>query len=325
MESAGPGRDISEGGDIMTVMYAEPMTRAWRRMKQALFAPFDAHKWFVIGFNAFLAGLADWNRGSGGSRGGGRFDAGDVFGFPHRAWTWLMAHPGWFAGILFLAFLVFVVATVILWLSSRGVFMFLDNVVRDAAEIAAPWKRFRREGDSLFLWRFAFGFIGFAFFLVFALGVFSSGARIYEQTRFNPLPVLWIAASAAGFLLLVTMLSYISLLAKDFVAPIMYKDGLSATKAWGVFLRLFGRHPAAFIVYGLLVFVLIIIFVIVVVIAGLVTCCIGWLLLVIPYIGTVITLPVWYALRAFSLEFLAQFGPEYSLFGVGPNHHVDNK
>jgi hypothetical protein len=304
----------------MTVMYAEPMARAWGRMKQALFTPFDAHKWFVVGFNAFLAGLADWNRGSGGSRSGGRFDAGEIFSFPHRAWTWLMAHPGWFAAILF-----FVLGTVILWLSSRGVFMFLDNVVRDTAEIAAPWKRFRREGDSLFLWRFVFGLIGFGVIVVFALGVFTTGARIYEQTRFSPLPLLWIAASGAGFLLIIIVLSYISLLTKDFVAPIMYKGGLAATRAWGVFLRLFGRYPLAFIVYGLLVFVLIMAFIIVVVIAGLVTCCIGWLLLVIPYIGTVITLPVWYALRAFSLEFLAQFGPEYSLFGVGPNHPVDNK
>jgi hypothetical protein len=28
----------------------------------------------------------------------------------------------------------------------------------------------------------------------------------------------------------------------------------------------------------------------------------------------VVTLPVWYTFRAFSLEFLAQLGPEYRLF-----------
>ncbi|HSA94906.1 MAG TPA: hypothetical protein VLJ16_02560, partial [Acidobacteriota bacterium] len=49
-------------------------------------------------------------------------------------------------------------------------------------------------------------------------------------------------------------------------------------------------------------------------VAGLVTCCVGWFLLIIPYIGTVITLPFWYLLRAFSLEFLAQFGPDYDVF-----------
>jgi hypothetical protein len=64
---------------------------------------------------------------------------------------------------------------------------------------------------------------------------------------------------------------------------------------------------------------LIMLFMIVVVFAGLITCCIGWLLLVIPYIGTVVTLPVWYTFRAFSLEFLGQFGPEYELFPA-PEH-----
>jgi hypothetical protein len=47
---------------------------------------------------------------------------------------------------------------------------------------------------------------------------------------------------------------------------------------------------------------------------GLFTCLLGFALLLIPYIGTVITLPIWYTLRAFSLEFLAQFGLEYDLF-----------
>jgi hypothetical protein len=55
-------------------------------------------------------------------------------------------------------------------------------------------------------------------------------------------------------------------------------------------------------------------FVIGVIFAGFMTCCIGFLLLVIPYIGTVITLPVWYTLRAFSLEYFAQFGSEYDVF-----------
>ena len=37
-------------------------------------------------------------------------------------------------------------------------------------------------------------------------------------------------------------------------------------------------------------------------------------ILIIPYISTVVTLPIWYWFRAFSVEFLAQFGDEYDLF-----------
>lgn len=66
--------------------------------------------------------------------------------------------------------------------------------------------------------------------------------------------------------------------------------------------------------FGLFTFVLIVGFVIGVIIAGIMTCCIGIILLIIPYIGTVVTLPAWYTLRAFSLEYLAQFGDEYTVF-----------
>jgi len=66
--------------------------------------------------------------------------------------------------------------------------------------------------------------------------------------------------------------------------------------------------------YGILIFLLMIGFFVAVVIAGLATCCIGFFFLAVPYISTVVTLPIWYTYRAFSLEFLAQFGPEYDVF-----------
>ena len=43
------------------------------------------------------------------------------------------------------------------------------------------------------------------------------------------------------------------------------------------------------------------------------TCCIGLLLLIIPYIGAVVLLPVSYTFRALSIEFLAQFGDEFDV------------
>ncbi len=44
------------------------------------------------------------------------------------------------------------------------------------------------------------------------------------------------------------------------------------------------------------------------------TCCVGLLVLIIPYVGTVVSLPIWYTLRGFTLEYLAQFGPEFDLY-----------
>jgi hypothetical protein len=302
----------------MTVSYSEPLTRAWDRMRLALFRPFDLHKWFVVGFTAFLAGLADGHQGSGGSRGHWETNFKDVLDFPHKAWIWLADHPGWFVAIVFVAILVFVLGIVLLWLSSRGQFMFLDNVVHNKAEIAKPWNEYRKEGDSLFLWRLVFHLIGLAAFVLFAVLFFISATRIYEENRIQPIPVLWIAGMAAAFLALIVVLGYIAMFLKDFVVPIMAKNRVSATRGWALFMPLFREHAGSFLLYGLIVFALVVAFIVFVVIAGLVTCCIGWFLLVIPYIGTVVTLPFWYGLRAFSLEFLAQFGPAYQMFPPPP-------
>jgi hypothetical protein len=94
----------------------------------------------------------------------------------------------------------------------------------------------------------------------------------------------------------------------------MYKNNIKTTQAWSRFLPIFTRHPFHFILYGLLMFVMTIMFVIFIIFAGFATCCIGFVLLIIPVVGTVVTLPVWYTFRAFSLDFLAQFGPEFDVF-----------
>jgi cell division protein FtsL len=298
----------------MNIRYFEPLNRAWNRMKIALFRPFDINKWFVVGFNAFLAGLAEGHHGSGSSRWHGRFSFREFFNLPNKIWDWLMTHPGWFIAIIFIALFVIAIGIILLWLSSRGKFMFLDNVVYNRAEIAKPWRQFRMEGNSLFLWRLIFSLICLILFITLAVFFFMAGSALYQDSYHSPGPLAFTVGMGLLFLLMVIVIGYISLFLNDFVVPIMSKNNITATQAWGRFLPLLGRHLFYFIFYGLLIFVLMIMFVIFVIAAGLVTCCIGWLVLVIPYIGTVVTLPFWYALRAFSLEFLAQFGPEYELF-----------
>jgi hypothetical protein len=125
----------------MRIAYLEPFGRAWERMKLALFRPFDLHKWFVVGFNAFLAGLAESRNGSAGGRARGDMTFREFLDLPNRGWEWLTSHPGWFIAIGVLALVVIAVGIVLLWLSSRGKFMFLDNVVHNRAEIAKPWGR----------------------------------------------------------------------------------------------------------------------------------------------------------------------------------------
>jgi hypothetical protein len=47
-------------------------------------------------------------------------------------------------------------------------------------------------------------------------------------------------------------------------------------------------------------------------------------LIAIPYIGSVILLPVSYTFRAFSIEFLAQFGEKFDVFPKEESVTVSN-
>jgi hypothetical protein len=300
----------------MTVQYVQPLGLAWARMKTALLKPFDVHKWFVVGFNAFLAGLMEAANGGGGARFSKNGNFGDLVHFPRTAWLWLTEHPGWAVAIVFAALVAVAVMVVLSWASSRGVFMFLDSVVGGRVEIAKPWREYRKEGNSLFIWRLflgiasfaAFGLVG-AYFFVKAGAINDAGASAGW-----PLPVGLLLGTGLVFLALVLVWGYIVLFLKDFVAPLMYRDRISCGEAWTRFLHVFRKYPFHFVGYGLIVFLGMIAFAVAVVIAGFATCCIGWLVLIVPYISTVATLPVWYGYRAFSLEFLAQFGPEFDAF-----------
>ena len=298
----------------MTIQFVEPFGRAWARTKAALFKPFDLHKWLVVGFNAFLAGLMAAAHGGGGARvsKGGSFD--QFIRFPQTAWLWLMDHPGWAVAIVFGLLVGIAVVVVLTWVSSRGVFMFLDSVVRDRVEIAGPWREFQKESNSLFVWRILLLIATFAVFGLIVTFVFVKGGALYDA-RFEPnLPVGFLIGIGLFVLALVIVWGYIVLFLIDFVAPLMYRDRIPCSEAWTRFLRVFGRHPLYFIGYGLAIFAAMIAFAVAVVAAGLATCCLGWFILIVLYVSTVATLPVWYAYRAFSLEFLAQFGPEFDVF-----------
>lgn len=305
----------------MEIAYIDPLSRAWNRMKQALFKPFDIKKWFVVGFTAFLAGLTEGPHGNGSGNGGrgGHGNADDFFSFPRIAWEWLMDHPVWFSLIVFGLFLLIAWIILITWLSSRGKFMFLHNVVHDVAQVAKPWRDLKKQGNSLFLWRLCFGFIIMALVIFFLVVGFLIAANIYYGNYPGPVAFLLILGTASLAFVSIVISAYISLFLNDFVVPIMYKNNIKTNQAWKHFLPLFGKHWIHFILYGLFILGLSIIVFICVLLAILFTCCIALLIIIIPYIGSVALLPISYTFRALSLEFLGQFGPEFTLFPVAGN------
>lgn len=299
----------------MYISYSGALSRGWDRMKKALFQPFNITKWINVGFTAFLAGLTDCKGGSGGNKTGydnnNNFD--DFLNFPQTIWQWLTDNPLWFNLIILGLVFLFILVTILIWLSSRGKFMFLYNVANDKDEVRKPWHEFKKQGNSLFIWRFFFGWFVFLIFIAYFIFCFITIKNMYLGD-FNTGNIVWMTAGLILlFLVLIIIVSYISLFLNDFVVPIMYKHKLSATRGWIKFLSLLGKHIGSFIVYGLFIFILGICVAIGVIFLALITCCIGLLLIAIPFIGAVILLPVSYTFRAFSIEFLAQFGNDYNV------------
>jgi len=174
--------------------------------------------------------------------------------------------------------------------------------------------QFSKEGNSLFIWRLVYGIIC-TILIVFSLIVaFAIIVKVFAGNPPVGMKFLSIAGIILEFVFLMITISYISMLLNDFIVPIMYKHRLNTTQAWLKFLPVFFSNFWDFIVYGLFVFVLIILTVIGIIFIGIFTCCIGFLFLIIPYIGSVVLLPVTYTFRAFSIEFLEQYGDDFKIF-----------
>ena len=310
----------------MNIAYFEPLSQAWERMKKALFKPFDIGKWFVVGFTAFLAGLIDGPSGTNLSddEWGRDFNFDEIYDLPNFIWEWFKDNPGWFMFIVIGLILIIAFIIVLTWLSSRGKFMFLDNVINDRSLVIKPWQQFKTLGNSLFLWRLSYGFICL---VIFSLYIGFCVSLVYDMyDAYEPRQMIILTISGLALLLLVLFIAaaYISLFLSDFVVPLMYKNNIKTMQAWGQFMSVFTRNPWYFIVYGLLIILIYILIAICVVIVGFLTCCIGFVFMIIPYISSVIFLPVSYTFRAFSVEFLEQFGPDYKFFPEEKNSPVSN-
>ncbi len=296
----------------MSISYSAPLSKAWQRMKEALFRPFDLAKWFVVGFTAFLAGLADGGSGSRWDISDTRhFDLDELREIPQNLKDWYDDYSEWAALIIIGIVAVIALIILIIWLSSRGKFMFLHNVVNNSSDVSRPWHAYKKEGDSLFLWRLVFALVAIGMIAMFAIQFYFVISE-YETSTGN----LFLSI---GGLVLVGLISfivigYVSLFLDNFIVPIMYRYRMTTTEAWNYFLPILRQNLLQFILYGLFILALLIGLVIGIIIIGFMTCCVGFILFVIPYINTVVLLPIIYTFRAFSVEFLAQFGEEFNVF-----------
>jgi hypothetical protein len=279
----------------------KPFGDAFELMKKILFQPFDLKKWFVIGFGAWLASL-----GAGGGNFNYQSGGGERVKKVNDAISQI-PHPILVAGIVLIIVLVLVLIVVFAWLRARGGFMFIDCIVKNRGAIAEPWRDFRKEGNSFFLFSLlvVFGLLIFAG--LFSLSLVLPAIQNDDFLRTHNLYL--ISALAAWILVLIFFVLAWALIA-SFMVPIMYRQRCRALEAFSVVTRLVAAHTGEILLYCLFWIVLALASAVVGCVAACATCCI----VAIPYIGTVILLPVFVLLRTFSLLFLRQFGPEYDVW-----------
>jgi hypothetical protein len=193
-------------------------------------------------------------------------------------------------------------------------------VATNQTQVASPWNEFVREGNSLFRFRLVLGLGGCV--LTLALVV---GAILMQALSFGPnAGSAWLAF---GLLLTPALLCALGLwligsLTEDFVVPIQYLRRCGCRTAWGLLLGHMTRFPTAFLLYLLIQIPLSLVTALAVFVFAVITCC-GCCLLFVPYLSTVILLPVFVLHRAYPLHFLAQFGSGWDAFATGgsqPGH-----
>lgn len=296
-----------------------PVSEAIDRVKRVLFQPFDPGKWFVIGFCAWLAQLGEgggahfnFNPGGGGRHGGGANMQYEL----ERAWGYVMHNLSWILPLtVFLVLLVLALSFLFAWLNSRGKFMFLHCLVLNRAEVTAPWRKFAGPANSLFWFRVVLGLIGMLIFLpLIGLGVFL-GIGAFGHGHVAAAGVAGLAGVALVFLALLVVFVLILKLTIDFVVPIMFVRGCGCGEGWRVLRGLMAANAGNLLLYLVFQIVLGLVVGLLVLAVMVVTCCFCCLLF-IPYLGTVILLPVLMFKRAYSAYYLAQYGREFDVFAV---------
>jgi hypothetical protein len=268
--------------------------------------PFRLERWLALGLLSFLDQCPRQNPGSfrlplsGGDQGGG----GDL----SQIGAWLGAHV-LLVCLLAAAVLaaLIVVMAIVMWVHSRAVFAYIDNVATGRAEIARPWQEQGRLADSYFFW--SFGLVLVTLVGLMVMGVAAFGLILAIER--HPASAAWLVVTLViGLLVLLVPfligVGLASLALRDFVAPLQWQGGLPCGAAVRLFLGLLRAHFWTFVLYLLLK----IVFAIVLAMASALACCLTCCCAVLPVIHQTAFQPVYYFERAWSLHLLHHLGFE---------------
>ena len=299
------------------VSVINPITPAFERVKLILFRPFDLGRWFIIGFCAWLAYLGSGGGSGGGSHGNFPLDnRSEAREAVNQTKEFIVTNLYWIVPVAaFLIIFGIVLWLALTWLSSRGRFMFLYCVAHNKAEVKNPWRKFREHANSLFVFRIVLSLIGFIIiilpvvFMIVLIGIMVSAGEP------SVAPIVGVVFLVLSIICISICLGLVGKFTMDFVVPIMFLRSRSVTAAWREFLDILSVNKARFLLYVLFQIVIGIVIGAIVVVGACCTFCCLACFLAIPYIGTVVFLPVLIFKRAYSLYYLQQYGPQFDVFG----------
>ncbi len=292
----------------MVPSIGEGFSAAWRKMKETLFRPFNWSTWLVLSLGFWLAQL-----GEGGARVDLPFKPGTGAEITDALTNSLQSAADatgttvmmflLIAGSVFFLF-VLVIGLILLWVRSRARFITLDMMIRgvSADSFGARWNTFARQGNSFFLAQillFVFLFLlGIAFVALTGIG---AAMALRENSSASDICLLIGAGIVFG---LFAFLAWIYLqLYQDYGAVLMYRSGCSGHEAIRALNRKLFSKPGVFIRYLLGFFIIVMLAAFGVGLFSCLTCCIGAIILAIPFVGTMVLLPVFVFRWQFMLEF----------------------
>ena len=291
--------------NIPNISVIDPITPAWNHMMRILFKPFAFKKWLLLGFCAFLSQC--------GEAGGSNITNISYFRTSNsNIGEWVEANTMLFVTLICASILViFIFVCFILWLASRGKFMLIDGIVKNRGAVSEPWNDYKKEGNSLCLLSI---FIWIVYVVVFVIIVGLSlliAMPDIQNGSFQTAGLLAVLFGSLTFILYIFASIAITFFLNVFVLPTMYLKRIKATEAfklaWTQFCKdrmwkstllflmmlMLGIGASTIGFFGILA-----------------TCCLGAL----PYVNSVLFLPITLFFACYSLCYLQQFGKDWTFF-----------
>ncbi len=291
----------------MKISVADPIAPAWNHMVRICFQPFSFKKWLALGFCAFLAQCGQ-EVGSNSSNSWSNQNNTNW----NQVSDWIQANLAFFITVVSIVVICFIALVIfITWLSSRGKFMLLDGIIKNRGVIKEPWAEFRELANSLFGLSIVIDLLAFVvFILIIGIGVLIA-LPDFSAELFTGFGITAIAVTSVLLLCYLIVLIAIKFFMQVFLVPTMYLKRVRAVEGWKIaWAKFYKNRKWVSFLYFLMWTLLSFCAGFVAVAACCATCCIAAL----PYISSVVLLPVSVFFVCYSITYIQQFGSDWTFF-----------